>query len=170
MSDVNAPIEALEDAVIAAIKANTPIFFGCDVGKSSDRPSGTLDTKLFDYYTAYGYDLGLTKAQRLETGESSMTHAMVITAVHLDGKGRPLKYKIENSWSDQAGEKGWFMMTGDWFKEYVYQVVVPRSIAEKKWVDVLDEGKAVVLRPWDPMVSVFSAPKCSNYQLTSRER
>lgn len=78
---------------------------------------------------------------------------MVITAVHLDDAGRPVKYKIENSWSDQAGEGGWFMMTGDWFREFVYQVVIPRSVADKKWVKVLDEGEAVVLKPWDPMVS-----------------
>ena len=51
-----------------------------------------------------------------------MTHAMVITAVHLDDNGRPLKYKVENSWNDTVGEKGWFMMTAEWFREYVYQV------------------------------------------------
>jgi len=82
-----------------------------------------------------------------------MTHAMVITAVHLDTKGRPVRYKIENSWSEAAGEAGWFMMTADWFKEFVYQVVVPRSIADKRWNKVLDDGHATVLKPWDPMVS-----------------
>lgn len=83
-----------------------------------------------------------------------MTHAMVITAVHIDAKGRPVRYKVENSWSDAAGEKGWFMMTADWFRENVFQVVVPRSVVDSKWSKVLDGGKAVVLAPWDPMVSV----------------
>ena len=82
-----------------------------------------------------------------------MTHAMVITAVHLGDDGRPVRYKVENSWSDSAGEKGWFMMTGKWFREFVYQVVIPRSVADKKWSAVLDGGDAVVLKPWDPMVS-----------------
>ncbi|KAK4685454.1 bleomycin hydrolase, partial [Tremellales sp. Uapishka_1] len=150
---VNAPITALEDAVIAGIRANTPLFFGCDVGKASNSKEGVMDRDLYDLKAAYGYELGMNKAQRLETGESSMTHAMVITAVHLDDKGRPVRYKVENSWSDSAGEKGWFMMTAPWFREYVYQVVVPRSIVDKKWGEVLDGGRAVVLKPWDPMVS-----------------
>ncbi|ORX34978.1 peptidase C1B, bleomycin hydrolase [Kockovaella imperatae] len=150
---VNAPIEALEDAVVAGIKANTPLFFGCDSGKTGDRVSGVWDTELYDTKLAYGWSLQANKTQRLETGDSSMTHAMVITAVHLDESGRPLKYKIENSWSDQNGEKGWFMMTASWFREYVYQVVIPRSVADKRWTAVYDAGNPTVLKPWDPMVS-----------------
>jgi bleomycin hydrolase len=42
---------------------------------------------------------------------------MVITAVHLDDNGKPIRYKIENSWSDEAGNKGFFMCTADWFRE-----------------------------------------------------
>jgi bleomycin hydrolase len=151
--DVNVTTEALEDAVIAGIKANTPLFFGCDSGKYSERTKGIWDTEVYNYKLAFGYDLNMDKAQRLRTGESSMTHAMVITAVHLDTKGRPVRYKIENSWSEAAGEAGWFMMTADWFREFVYQVVVPRSIADKRWNKVLDDGHATVFKPWDPMVS-----------------
>ena len=153
-ADVNAPTEALEDAVIAGIKANTPLFFGCDVGKSSNTVAGVMDTNLYDIKAAYGYSFNMTKAERLVTGESSMTHAMVITAVHLNDKGRPVRYKVENSWSDSAGEKGWFMMTADWFRENVFQVVIPRSVVDSKWTKVLDAGNPVVLPPWDPMVSL----------------
>ncbi|KAK8853018.1 cysteine proteinase 1, mitochondrial [Kwoniella newhampshirensis] len=138
---------------VRCIKANTPLFFGCDVGKASNTPEGVMDCDVYDISAAYGFTLGMNKAQRLETGESSMTHAMVITAVHLDASGRPVRYKVENSWSDTAGEKGWFMMTSAWFKEYVYQVVVPKSIVESKWSQLLNT-EAVMLKPWDPMVSL----------------
>lgn len=87
-------------------------------------------------------------------GETAMTHAMVITAVHLDEDGRPVRYRVENSWSDSAGDKGWFLMTAGWFREHVFQVVVPRSVADKKWTRVLDGGEAVVLDAWDPMGSL----------------
>jgi bleomycin hydrolase len=110
-----------------------------------------MDTKLFDLEAAYGYTLGMDKAQRLIMGDSSMTHAMVITAVHLDKDGRPVRYKVENSWSNTAGQDGWFMCTAEWFREYVYQVVVPRSLVDKKWSDVLDGGNPVELEAWDPM-------------------
>ncbi|WVW79039.1 hypothetical protein I302_101002 [Kwoniella bestiolae CBS 10118] len=135
-----------------AVRSNTPLFFGCDVGKASNTPEGVMDCQVYDLKAAYGFELGMNKAQRLETGESSMTHAMVITAVHLDESGRPLRYKVENSWSESAGEKGWFMMTADWFKEYVFQVVVPQSIVDRKWSNVLQQ-EPVMLKPWDPMVS-----------------
>ncbi len=49
-----------------------------------------------------------------------MTHAMVISGVHLDPQsGKPLRYKVENSWGEGSGEKGFFVMTDRWFNEYV---------------------------------------------------
>lgn len=49
-----------------------------------------------------------------------MTHAMVISGVHVDPiTGKPTRYKVENSWGEDAGSKGWFLMTDEWFSEYV---------------------------------------------------
>ena len=48
-----------------------------------------------------------------------MTHAMVITAVHLDDNGKPVRYRVENSWGPAAGDKGYFVMTDAWFEQYV---------------------------------------------------
>lgn len=121
-----------------------------------------MDTDLFNLKAAYGFEYNMTKRERLEMGETSMTHAMVITAVHLDERGRPVRYKVENSWSDAVGNKGWYMMTSAWFKEHVFQVVVPSSVAEKKWVDIFKGGNAVVLPAWDPMVSSRSADRADH--------
>ena len=76
------------------IKAGLPVFFGCDVGQFSDRIKGIMDTALFEYEAAFDITFGLTKADRLRTNESSMTHAMVISAVHLDAAGKPVRYKV----------------------------------------------------------------------------
>ncbi|KAJ9097809.1 hypothetical protein QFC19_006677 [Naganishia cerealis] len=148
---VNAKVEALEQAVIACIKADQPVFFGSDVGASLIRDKGILDTKAYEYEKAYGFKLNMNKAQRLQTGDSVANHAMVITAVHVNEAGKPLRYKIENSWSDEAGEKGFFMMTADWFREFVYQVVIPKKLADSKYVKILESGEAKVLPAWDPM-------------------
>jgi len=78
---------------------------------------GIMDLDLFDYKRALGVKFTSTKAERLQTGESSMTHAMVITAVHLDTDGWPVRYKVENSWGEGAGDKGFFVMTNRWFNE-----------------------------------------------------
>jgi bleomycin hydrolase len=149
-ADVNTSIEALEDATIACIRANTPLFFGSEVGRSSHTPSGIMDSNLYPIEAAYGFKLNMTKAERLQSGESTVTHAMVITAVHLDDQGRAVRYKVENSWSKDKGEDGFFVMTAEWFREDVLQVVIPRSLAEEHHLEVLDAGQATVLPPWGP--------------------
>jgi bleomycin hydrolase len=36
---------------------------------------------------------------------------------------------------------------------FVYQVVVPKGLADKDLLEVFEKGEKVVLPPWDPMVS-----------------
>lgn len=55
---------------------------------------------------ALGVSLKMNKAQRLQTGESAMTHAMLLTAVNLDADGKPTRWRVENSWGEEPGEKG----------------------------------------------------------------
>ena len=121
---VNVDMDTLKTACIAMLKADLPIFFGSDVGKFSNREKGIMDTALIDYELGFNIKLGLTKAQRLMTGESEMTHAMVLTAVHLDKDGKPVRWRVQNSWGDSVGSKGWFVMTDRWMDQFVYQAVV----------------------------------------------
>ena len=81
-----------------------------------------------------------------------MTHAMVITGVHLDPAGKPVRYKVENSWGENSGNHGFFIMTDEWFTEFVYQIVVPKALAPKELVAVYEAGDPIVLPAWDPMV------------------
>jgi bleomycin hydrolase len=82
-----------------------------------------------------------------------MTHAMVISAVHVDEKtGRPIRFKVENSWGDESGVKGFNVMSEKWFDQFVYQVVVHRSLATKEHVKIFETAEKVVLPAWDPMV------------------
>jgi bleomycin hydrolase len=148
---VNTEIENMKAMVVKMIKAGQPVFFGCDVGKFSERDSGIMDTALFEYENAFDIKLGLSKADRLEMGDSAMTHAMVITAVHLDPAGKPVRYKVENSWGETAGKEGFMVMTDAWFDQFVYQVVVPKALAPKDLVAVFEAGDKIVLPAWDPM-------------------
>ncbi|KAJ5623868.1 hypothetical protein N7510_000177 [Penicillium lagena] len=121
---VNVEMQTLKKAIIAMLKAGHPVFFGCDVGKFSDRNLGVMDADLTDLALGFNVSLGMNKAERLASGESSMTHAMVITAVHLLDNDEPVRWRVENSWGEGVGEKGWFVMTDRWMDEYTFQAVV----------------------------------------------
>ena len=133
---VNVDMTTMKDACIAMLKADLPIFFGSDVGKHSDSKSGIMDIDLIDYELGFNIKLGLTKAQRLQTGESAMTHAMVLTAVHVvDGK--PVRWRVQNSWGENPGTKGWFVMSDSWMDQFVYQAVVDPKFVSHETRDVL---------------------------------
>ena len=85
-----------------------------------------------------------------------MTHAMVLTGVDLYGDGHARKLRVENSWGDKLGDKGFFVMTDAWFDEYVYEVAVSRDYLSADLISVLGE-EPTVLPPWDPMGALAAA-------------
>ena len=147
---VNVTMDVLKTACINMLKAGLPIFFGSDVGKYSNSTSGIMDMGLIDYELGFNVRLGMSKAQRLMTGESAMTHAMVLTAVHLDESGKSVRWRVQNSWGEGAGTEGWFVMSDKWMDEFVYQAVVEPKFVSSEIRDVL-KTKAKVLPLWDPM-------------------
>lgn len=150
---VNVAIEGLKKAAIAQLKAGEPVWFGCDVGKYSDRDGGAMDPDLYDYETLFDMDFSMDKAERLDYGHSQMTHAMVFQGVDLDEDGNPIRWCVENSWGDEHANKGMYLMTDKWFDEYLYQVVVNRKYLPKEVIDAY-ELKPIELDPWDPMGSL----------------
>ncbi|ODV87115.1 hypothetical protein CANARDRAFT_26543 [[Candida] arabinofermentans NRRL YB-2248] len=150
VSYLNMDIETLATAVVNRIKANKAVFFGTDTPKFMDKKRGIMDVDLWDYQLI-GYDhRGMDKASRVIYGNSLMTHAMLITAVHLSEDGKPVRYRVENSWSTKSGTDGYYVMTHDYFKEYVYQVVVEKGDISD-FVHLLDDKEPIVLPPYDPM-------------------
>jgi bleomycin hydrolase len=149
---LNLPAESLKRAAAAQIESGESVWFGSDVGQMMDSEQGILSMGAYDVGNLFKTAFPLDKASRLDYSESLMTHAMVFQGVNLiDGK--PNRWKVENSWGDKRGDKGWFRMSDEWFGEYVYQVVVDRRFltAEEK---AAVEKKPVVLKPWDPMGSL----------------
>lgn len=155
VSYVNVDMDTLKSTCVKMLKAGLPIFFGSDVGQFSDRDSGIMDLKLQDYELGFNTSLlGMSKAERLVTGESRMTHAMVLTAVHVDEQtGKPVRWRVQNSWGTAPGDKGWFVMSDAWMDEFVYQAVVDPRFVSKEIRDILQQ-EPIVLPLWDPMGSL----------------
>ena len=133
-----------------------PVWFGCDVGKLLGRSSGIMAEDTYDYEGIYGESFVADKATRLDYGQSQMTHAMVFTGVNIDENGNTTKWRVENSWDDKSGDKGFYMMTDAWFSEYLYEVVVSKEYVEKDLLAQL-ETEPIHLAPWDPMGALAAA-------------
>ena len=148
---LNVETSVMKKAGVKSIKNNDPVWFGCDVSKYFHRTLGVMDMELFNYELFYGTNFDLDKAGRLEYGDSQMTHAMLITGVDLDSKNRPIKWRVENSWGNKNGDKGYHIMSDSWFDEYNYEIVVHKSYLPDDLVKIYETKNPVKLPPWDPM-------------------
>lgn len=149
---LNLPVDEMKDLIIKQLKDGEVVWFGSNVVKDSDRQAGLLDTNLYRRDQLFDTDFTMTKAQMLDSGESMMDHAMVITGVDIvDGK--PTKWKIENSWGEKPGFKGYFVMSDSWFDNFVYQAVINKKYLPEDLKNAYEEGKEnpIELLPWDPM-------------------
>ncbi len=149
---LNVDVDTMEELAMLQIRDKEPVWFGCDVGQMMDKDSGIMDMQLYDYFGALDSAISLTKELRLNYMESRLTHAMVFTGVNIKN-GKPNRWKVENSWSDKSGNKGFYIMSSEWFKEYNYQIVVNKRYLNAKLREVLKE-KPIELEPWDPMGSL----------------
>ena len=146
---LNLPMDEFKQLAIEQLKNGESVWFGSDVIKYSETKLGIMALNTYDYDKLFDVDLEMTKAEALDYGESMMDHAMVITGVDLvDGK--PTKWKVENSWGNKVGHKGYFVMSDDWMDKYCYQVVINKKYLSEDLKR--DYAKSpVVLKPWDPM-------------------
>ena len=148
---LNVETNVMKQAAINSLKNDDPVWFGCDVSKHFHRDLGVMDISLFDFDSFYGTKFGMDKAARLEYGDSQMTHAMLFTGVDLDSKGKPTKWRVENSGGDKGGDKGYHIMTDKWFDNYNYEVVVHKSCLPDDLVEIFETSEPIPLKPWDPM-------------------
>ena len=147
---VNLPMDDIEEMAISALKAGRKLYSSYDVGKMLDRKRGYCDTENFDYGSLFNTTFGMTKAERISTFDSGSTHAMTLTAVDLDKKGKATKWKVENSWGADWGQKGCLIMTDRWLREYMFRLVVPNEFVPAKVMKAY-ETQPVMVMPEDPL-------------------
>ena len=147
---LNLPMEEIAQLAIASLKDGHKMYSSYDVGKQLDRKRGYLALDNFDYGSLFGTSFPMNKAERISTFDSGSTHAMTLTAVDLDANGKPVKWKVENSWGADNGFSGCFIMTNDWFNEYMFRLVVDKKYASEQLLKEFDQ-KPTMLTPDDPL-------------------
>lgn len=153
---LNLPVERLKELAVAQLQDGLPVWFGCDVIQSFIRDEGIMDTASLDVDGLFGFPVEgcLDRAERLDYGESLMTHAMVLEGVNLDAAGKPTLWKVENSWGDKRAKDGFDSITDAWFNQYVYQVVIDKRFLSDSERKTYETEEPTVLAPWDPMGSL----------------
>ncbi len=147
---LNLPMEDIETLAIASLKDGRKLYSSYDVGKQLDRKRGYADLDNFDYGSLFGTTFTMNKADRISTFDSGSTHAMTLTAVDLDSQGQPLKWKVENSWGADWGQKGCLIMTARWFREYMFRLVVDKKYVSAKLLKDYEQQPVMVM-PEDPL-------------------
>jgi bleomycin hydrolase len=150
---LNVDIGSLKSYVVESLQAGVPVWFGCDVGKHFERANALWDVDVFDYETVYGFKYSQTKAERINTHGSEMTHAMVFSGVDIGDDGQPTRFRVENSWGPDRGINGYYTMTPQWFAEYVFEIAVPRDSLTDEHRAALDQ-EHITLPAWDPFGSL----------------
>ncbi|EEQ35906.1 hypothetical protein CLUG_00029 [Clavispora lusitaniae ATCC 42720] len=158
VSYLNVAIDDLAQYAVERIKSNNAVFFGTHTPIYMDKKRGIMDEKLYNYHLV-NFNVTQDKASRIKYKQSLMTHAMVLTAVHLDENGSPIRWRVENSWGKDSGQNGYYVMDHQYFKDYVYQIVVSKHELQNHHVKIFeDKANAVVLPPWDPMGALAILP------------
>ena len=147
--NLNLSTDEMEALVLKQMNDGRPVWFGCDSGAFGDRAEGIWDPDSIDYGGLLGgIDFTMGKGDRLMSHDSYATHAMILVGVHMDENGKPDRWKIENSWGEEAGRKGYFVCSEKYFREYVYEVIIDRKYLNAKQRALLDE-EPLRIDPWE---------------------
>ena len=148
---LNVSMQRMKDIVISMLDEDEVIWFACDVGKDSfvsrdGDGTGHLVYNLLDRDSLFNIDTKQTKVERMETEESAATHAMVIVGYDRTDEG--LKFRVENSWGEKAGIRGYLVMDEAWFDNYAFEIIPKKKYLNAQELAAFDE-EAIKLMPWE---------------------
>jgi bleomycin hydrolase len=149
---LNVGIPLIKDITRKTLESGEPVWMGCDVGKQMHNKLGLWDKDLFDFEGVYNTTYTNDKAARLRYRQTVMTHAMLFTGVDVVA-GKPRRWRVENSWGEERGVKGYYLMNDNWFDAYMFEIAAHRKYLSEELLQAFDEAP-VVLPAWDPMGSL----------------
>lgn len=147
---LNITLKEQKQAIINSLKDGKAVWFGCDVGASSNSKLGIMDENLYTTDLTLTKLLPFSKKEKFELHASVISHAMNLVGVDLDKNGKPLAWKVENSWGDEVGKKGIFSMSDKWFDEFSYEAIVDKKYLSDEALSGLKKDP-IELEPFDPI-------------------
>ena len=153
---INVPIEIIINCVKKSIDNKEAVWCGIDVDKYKSKDHGFLDEHAFNYKDIFNFTNKMEKCDSLNYRQSYPSHAVVIRGYNLDNENIKNKgFLIENSWGDNKdGFNENLYMNYDWFKDYLYMIVIDKKFVSKKELNVLKK-KPILLPYWSPFGSLL---------------
>lgn len=75
---------------------------------------------------------------------------IIIYQFFFQNDGKIKQFRVENSWGDDQGQKGYLLLTADWFSEFVFEAVIDKKLVPADVLNVFKQ-EAITLPAWDPM-------------------
>jgi bleomycin hydrolase len=147
---LNVDIETMKALTMKTLVSGQPVWMGCDVGKMMHGKLGLWDAELFDYEGVYQAKFTHNKSERLIYHQTLMTHAMLFTGVDVADDETPRRWRVENSWGEEGGRKGFYVMNDSWFDEHMFEVAIHRDMLTDDQIEA-SQQVPIVLPAWDPM-------------------
>jgi bleomycin hydrolase len=69
------------------------------------------------------------------------------------GTGNANKWRVENSWGTENGDKGFHTMNDNWFDEHMFEIASHPKFLSTEMLEALDT-EPHMLPAWDPMGSL----------------
>lgn len=148
MDAVNISMDDMTAMAVKSILADQPVWFGANSGAEGDMDKGLWLDGIDDRNDLFGIDFSMSKEETLAYDNGTPDHAMIITGVDIE-ENKPVKWKVENSWGEKAGDKGWFTIDHKWFDKHVFEVIIDRRFVPPELLALTDK-KPILLPPWDP--------------------
>jgi bleomycin hydrolase len=153
MSFINVDNEKLKKYALSCLTDSTPVWFAADVGWQMERDLGIMAADIYDYQLLFNIKDTMTKADRIRYRASNANHAMLFVGADTSN-GKVLKWRVENSWGSDRGNKGYWTLYDNWFDKYVFTVIINRKYLKSEELKLLDR-KPKKIPAWDPLRSSF---------------
>ena len=144
---INVDIKTLKAYVKKMIDKGRIVWMSADVSKLADHENGIFNEQIHNHTELLSIPSPLSKADRLDYCDGGGNHAMLFTGYH-EENSEVTKWRVENSWGDKKGKKGYYELSNEWFNEHVYTSLISKDLFDEELLSVLEEP-AIKLMPWE---------------------
>lgn len=107
----------IDRAIEKSLNKNEPVLFMIDIKRSFiDKDTGIMSVDAYAPYPEW-----LDEVQTLNRSSDSFVeggHAILITGIYRNTEGKTIGYRVQNSWGDAVGEKGYNVMDLSYMKTF----------------------------------------------------